>query len=78
MGNCLCCNLNGSLESDGLMFIRGKNTHCPTQPPDITVVPITWSPKCVTISRVPLHNPAYLSKFLKSMIGIPTFNVNLG
>jgi hypothetical protein len=36
---------------------------------------MTWSSRLVTVNLIPLHKPSVWSKFLSSMIGVPTLSL---
>jgi hypothetical protein len=60
-GNCNLRKVNGILESEGVIPRRGIHTTSPLEGPVATLASITRSPNRVTIKRVPLASPLYIS-----------------
>ena len=76
-GNYLRRNLNGILVSEGVNDNLGIYTFSSTLLPDITLPSRIYLPIFVIISRVPLHRPTVMFKFLNNMTGTPTFKIIL-
>ena len=74
MGNWSLLNSKG--RSDDIIGIRGMKTSSPFVAPVIMVAWMMWDISSLTTSRVPLQSLGG-SKFLRCMMGTPTFSSNL-
>lgn len=77
IGNCLHFRLKGIWSVEGLMVVHWIKAVFPWKSPLISQISSICTEIWITIPRKPLQRPCTGSRFWRTIIGAPMFNVNL-